>query len=71
MSPEVDTLFEAAENAITEAACSNDPKNRRIIIEGALQNCKRLEAIAPDYFNTFHLQGVLWYHHPDKTIERS
>lgn len=71
MSPEVDAILEAAENALTEEACSDDLQTRRTIIENALRQAKRLEEIAPDYFNTFHVQGVLWYHHPDKTSERS
>ena len=71
MSPEVDTILETAENALTEAACSDNLQTRRTIIEDALRQAKRLEEIAPDYFNTFHVQGVLWYHHPDKTSERS
>src|SRR5690349_21298507 len=71
MSPEVDSIIKAAENALTEAACSDDLQTKRAIIEGALQRTKLLEEIAPDYFNTFHVQGVLWYHHPDRTPERS
>ena len=71
MSPEANSIFESVEQTLTDAACSDDVAIQRVAIETALQKTKRLETIAPDYFNSLHVQGVLWYHHPDKNSERS
>jgi hypothetical protein len=70
MSLEVDSIMKSIEEALVEAACSDEPCSKRIIIEKGLRQANRLEEVAPTYFNTFHVQGILWYHHPDKTPER-
>lgn len=70
-SEEVDAICKDVEQLLTEEACSDGDDEKRAFIEQAFKRASRLFEIAPDNYATYHVHGVLWYHHPDKSTSRS
>jgi tetratricopeptide (TPR) repeat protein len=70
-SEEIDTIFEEVAQLLSDEACSESESEKRNIIQLGLDKASRLLEIAPDYYNTYHLLGLLWYHHPDRDSKRS
>lgn len=68
---EINTIFKEVDKLLIDEACSKCESEKRDLIQQGLEKASRLLEIAPDYHNTYHLLGLLWYHHPDKDSKRS
>ena len=64
-------LLVAFEDCLTEAVCADDVQTARAAITRGMQVSAAILKDFPNHYQGYHTLGVLWYHHPDKTPERS
>ena len=70
-SEQLDAIFEEVEKLLKDEACTDSDTERKVLVEKGLKRAAGLLELAPDYHNTYHLHGLLWYRHPDKGENRS
>src|SRR4051812_39312918 len=70
-SPIFSVRLQTIEDCLTDAAFAEEPATKRAAIERGMRAAQRLLETHRDHYQTYHALGVLWYHHPDKSSERT
>jgi hypothetical protein len=71
MDSEIDAFYADVERLLNDESVTDDPDLKRFLVVDAVSKAQDLIRRCPDDADFRHLLGLAWYHHPDKSAERS
>jgi tetratricopeptide (TPR) repeat protein len=71
MDSEIDSLYAEVEHLLDGETVTDDRDLKRLLVRDAISKAQQLIRRCTNDADFFHLLGLAWYHHPDKSKERS